>query len=247
MKKAGGSGYTITLDDDPMVSRLIQKALGIKSLGFSSAARLLECASDYKPLAAFIDIHLDSDSGLSIIPTLKEKWPFCPILVVTSDPTEDAVAEGLASGADDFVRKPIRPKELQSRLQARFVDQAQKEAKNVLDLADIRLDRAHRELSGPDGERYLSDTEINLLVALIQAKGTVVPRNTLKLRCWGQIAVSDNALDRKIYEVRRALKEIGSRITVTTAYGVGFSLGPPDLAKSPSEKWPDQPKPGEAV
>jgi DNA-binding response OmpR family regulator len=225
MKKPSETEYTITLDDDPMVPRLIQKCLGIRSIPFTSAEKLLAVADRYQPVAAFIDIHLDGEgSGLHTIPLLRSKWAFCPLIVVTSDPTDEAVTEALACGADDFVRKPIRASELSARLQTRLIDQAQKEAKSIIQAADLSLDRAHRVLKGPSGERYLSLTEVNLFLSLLQARGTVVPRATLKLRCWGQIAVSDNALDRKIYEVRRALKEIGSRISVGTAYGVGFVL-----------------------
>lgn len=234
MKQSYGDKYTITLDDDPIVHRLIQKSLGIKSLQFKSAEKLVETSSHYQPVAAFVDIHLEADeNGLHIIPILKAKWPFCPILVITSDPSDEAVSEALASGADDFVRKPIRPKELAARLQARLIDQAQKEAKNVIHMGDLTLDRTHRILKGPRGERYLSSTEINLFMSLLQAKGTVVPRSALKLRCWGQIAVSDNALDRKIYEVRRALKETGSNVNVGTAYGVGFALETAETPRVP--------------
>lgn len=216
--------YTITLDDDPIVHRMIQKALGMRSISFVSPEKLLSAADNYQPVAAFIDIHLDSASGLDVIPMLRSKWAFCPIIVVTSDPSDEAVTEALARGADDFVRKPIRPKELTARLHTRLIDQAQKEAKNIVQVADVTLDRAHRHLKGPTGERYLSSTELNLFLSLLQAKGTIVPRKTLKLRCWGEIAVSDNALDRKIYEVRRALQEVGSGIEITTAYGLGFAL-----------------------
>jgi DNA-binding response OmpR family regulator len=217
--------YTITLDDDPMVPRMIQKALGIKSIPFVSPEQLLATAEKYHPVAAFIDIHLGVDTtGLGVIPALRQRWPFCPILVVTSDPTDEAVTEALASGADDFLRKPIRPKELNARLQTRLIDQAQKEARNVIVFADVSLDQAYRTLRGPSGERYLSPTETNLFLALVQARGTTVPRSTLKTRCWDQIAVSNNALDRKIYELRRALAEVGSRLNIGTAYGVGFSL-----------------------
>jgi ActR/RegA family two-component response regulator len=66
----------VTLDDDPMVSRILEKATGIKSLSFSSLQELVQVAGQYEPLAAFIDIHLGIDEcGLDIIPTLRAKWP----------------------------------------------------------------------------------------------------------------------------------------------------------------------------
>jgi DNA-binding response OmpR family regulator len=221
--------YTITLDDDPMVGRIIQKTLGMRSVQFTSGESLLSEADNHKPTAVFIDIHLDSGvNGLQTIPVLKAKWPFCPIIVITSDPTDEAVNEALASGADDFVRKPIRPKELTARLRTRLMDHAEKEAKQVVHTGDITVDQAHHLLRGPQGDRYLSSTEINLLLSLVQAQGTTVPRAQLKSRCWDQIAVSDNALDRKVYEVRRALRDVGSKIEVGTSYGIGFSLSVPE-------------------
>lgn len=226
--------YTITLDDDPIVAKLIAKSLGIRTVGYPSVESLVAADLKEAPVACFIDIHLGMGAkGLAALPLLREKLPFCPLIVITSDPSEAAVGEALASGADDFVQKPIRPQEISARLQTRLLDQLQKQTQSILKVGDAELDRAHRILRGPAGERYLSDTEVNLFICLSQAKGTIVQRHALKKRCWGQIAVSDNALDRKVYEVRRALKEIGSRVRLDTAYGVGFSMeveAPPHTA-----------------
>ena len=224
--------YTVVLDDDPIVARFIQKALNLRAMAFSSAQTLLASAKSLQPVAAFIDIHLESESGLRILPELRSTWAFAPLIVITSDGADAALTEALSSGADDFIRKPIRPSELASRLHTRLVDQAQKEAKHLIQIEDVAVDREHQSLRGPKGNRYLSSTEMNLFLSLLQAQGSVVSRSTLKLRCWGQIAVSDNALDRKIYELRRALKDVGAQIEVGTSYGTGFCLATP-LAKPP--------------
>lgn len=227
MKDNSGKGFTITLDDDPIVAKLISQSLGLRSIAYTSITELINADLREPPVACFIDLHLGGETkGIAVIPTLRKKFAFCPILVITADPSESAVGEALASGADDFVQKPIRPQELAARLQTRLMDQWQKKSQSLMKVGDAVLDRAHRSLRGPKGERYLSDTEVNLFICLSQAHGTVVERHTLKSRCWGQIAVSDNALDRKVYEVRRALKEIGSTLHLGTSYGVGFSLEP---------------------
>jgi DNA-binding response OmpR family regulator len=222
---ADAAEYTITLDDDEIVHRIVERSIGLKSLPFRSADELAKSADHLHPVAAFIDIHLgDGISGLQLIPKLREKWPFCPLIIITADPSEATLSDALASGADDFVTKPIRSKELLARLQARLADQAQKEAKQSLNVGNLTFDSAHRLLIGPRGHRYLSTTETNLLMCLLQAKGTIVLREVLKLRCWGPLKVSEGALDRKIFEVRRALKEIGGTPTIRTAYGVGFGI-----------------------
>lgn len=217
--------YTVTLDDDPIVPRLIESTLRIPSKAFHSAKQLVEVASLLHPVAVFIDIHLGSDpSGLSIIPTLRQNWPYAPIIVITADPSDEAVSEALASGADDFVRKPLRPKELIARLQVRLVDQAQKEARQIFHFANLELNQQSRCLRGPKGERFLSPTEMSLFLAVTQARGTVVPRRTLKQRCWDNVRVSDNALDRKVHELRKALMDVGSIAGIGTSYGSGFFI-----------------------
>ncbi len=217
--------YTITVDDDPMVHRIVERATRMKSVPFTSGKALLGEITQHQPSAVFVDIHLGvEDSGLHLIPELRERWPFVPIIIITSDPSEDAVSEALACGADDFVTKPLRSQELLARLQARLTDQSLKEAKQAFHLGNLVFDSSHRLLTGPGGYRYLSTTETNLLLCLLQAKGSIVLRDTLKLRCWGPLKVSDGALDCKIFEVRRALEEIGGNTTIKTAYGVGFGL-----------------------
>lgn len=217
--------YTVTLDDDPIVPRLIETTLKIPTRGFDDAGALVQAAPMMNPVAVFIDIHLNTNpTGLSIIPALRQAWPFAPIIVITADPSDEAVSEALASGADDFVRKPLRPKELIARLQTRLVDQAQKEARQLYQFGNVELNQQSRCLRGPKGERFLSPTEMSLFLALTQARGTVVPRKTLKQRCWDNVRVSDNALDRKVHELRKALMDVGSLASIGTAYGSGFFI-----------------------
>jgi DNA-binding response OmpR family regulator len=112
--------YSITLDDDPMVYRLIESMTDIKSLPFSVRGKLSSSLSQYRPVVVFVDVHLGSESGLQAIPFLKSRWPFAPVIVMTSDPASDAVAEALDCGADRLYRKPLNKTELVSRLQTRL-------------------------------------------------------------------------------------------------------------------------------
>jgi DNA-binding response OmpR family regulator len=217
--------YTVTLDDDPIVPRLIETTLRIPTRAFADAAKLVEAAPALNPVAVFIDIHLNSDStGISILPALRQAWPFAPIIVITADPSDEAVSEALASGADDFVRKPLRPKELIARVQTRLVDQAQKEARQLYHFSNLELNQQSRCLRGPKSERFLSPTEMSLYLALTQARGTVVSRKVLKQRCWDNVRVSDNALDRKVHELRKVLMDVGGEVSVGTSYGAGFFI-----------------------
>lgn len=216
--------YSITLDDDPMVYRLVESMTDIKSLPFFSARQLLSSLSQHRPVAVFVDVHLGLESGLQAIPFLKSRWPFAPVIVMTSDPASNAVSEALDCGADDFIRKPLNKTELVSRLQTRLSDLAQRQAQSTLRIGELCLDTAHRTLKYHGKEESLSSTAVAILSSLMEAAGTARSRDSLKCRAWGRVSVSESALDRKVHEVRSALKTVGAAAEVSNIYGEGFLL-----------------------
>ncbi len=217
--------YTITLDDDVMVHQIVEKSTKIKTIGMQDPQELVAKLENYNPVGVFVDIQLGNGrSGLDILPTLRSHWPFVPILVITGTPTEQSISRALNSGADDFVRKPLIPDEVNARLKLRMADAAQKAAKEVVEFGDIVIDSAHRTVDGPFGKRFASPIEINLLATLANTEGSIVEKDALKMRCWGQIKVTDNALHRKLHAVRQLLKDISPNVVIETKYGVGFAL-----------------------
>jgi len=217
--------HIVVLDDDRQICRILEKILGVRGFPFEDAKQLIESAEKFQPEAAFIDIHLGLEaSGLDVIPILRRNWPFCPIIVITSDTTDKALEDALSCEADDIIRKPINENELVSRLRTRKKDQEAKKGQVCLRIIDIILDKLNRTLKGPLGKRYISQTEVNLLIALMKAQGNVVPRETLKRIGWPGIAVTDNAVDRKVSELRQNLRDTSERLVLRSVYGKGFLL-----------------------
>lgn len=216
--------YTITLDDDRMVAKIIEQSTGIESRSYLSAQALLEEMTLLEPIAVFVDVHLDGQNGLDVVPQLRAHWFECPIIVITGDDDDQAIVQALARGADDFVVKPLRPGELRARLQARLTARAAQDGKRILRMGDVIFDCAHRALKGKAGLRHLSPTTANLLECLWHARGTVVVKETLKWQGWGELVVSDSALDRKIHELRAVLQESSRELHLDNSYGEGFAL-----------------------
>lgn len=217
--------FIVTLDDDPSVSRLLEKATGLRSVNFTTGRELCAVAEKMSPLAAFVDIHLGTEeNGLEVITTLRQKWPYCPVIVVTADPKDEALESAFKMGADDFVLKPIRPKEIQTRFQTRLTQLQEKANNHSLMVGDLTLDTAHRTVTGPLGRHFLAPVETLILAQLIKAKGTVVPKEVLKREAWGLIQVSDNAFYRKLFELRRALKGVTTGVRIQSVYRSGLSL-----------------------
>ncbi len=221
----GFESYFITLDDDPSVAVLLEAALSLPTVRFSAAETLEAVAEDFRPLAAFIDIELEGGrSGLDIIPNLRAAWPYCPIIVVTSHQEDSYVEEAFRRGADDLVIKPLRPLEVRARFQTRLTDLQERAHGTTMSVGDISLDTKHRVVSGPLGRHFLAPVETHMLAKLIQARGTVLPKEVLKLEGWGPIRVSDNAFYRKLFELRKGLQSVTQEVRVNSIYGCGISL-----------------------
>lgn len=225
MKGLPGDTYTITLDDDQIVHQIIERSTKIKTIGMRDPEELLAKMNELHPVAVFVDINLGTGkTGLDLIPTIRQAWPFCPIMVITGTPAEHSIVKALNSGADDFIRKPLIPDEVDARFKLRMSDAAQKAAKEVVEFGDITIDSAHRTVEGPLGKRFASPIEINLLACLANTEGAIVEKDGLKMRCWGQIKVTDNALHRKLHAVRQLLRDVSANVVIETKYGVGFYL-----------------------
>lgn len=225
MKGLPGEVYTVTLDDDQLVHQIIERSTKVRTVGIRSSEELLSRLEELHPIAVFVDIDFAGNkSGLDIIPSIRQAWPFCPIMVITDTPTEITIVRALNSGADDFIRKPLIPDEVNARFKLRINDAAQKAAKEVVVFGDITIDSAHRTVEGPLGKRFASPIEVNLLACLANTEGSIVEKDGLKMRCWGQIKVTDNALHRKLHAVRQLLRDVSSAVVIETKYGVGFYL-----------------------
>ncbi|MBC7659096.1 MAG: response regulator transcription factor [Chitinophagaceae bacterium] len=217
--------YTITLDDDPSISKIIAQVTGIPSHPFTSGESLLKEAHSLDPVAAFVDVHLEMDGcGLDSIPRFRKIWPFTPIIVVTSDTKGDLIGQALAMGANDFIRKPINAHELTGRLHARILEMSTRRKHGVTEIGDIKFSPGQASVTKNGQVAYLPKLETQLLGMLLEQRDLIVPRDELKQRLWGRIAVSENTLDRKISDIRKALADVGSSCMIQSHYKKGISL-----------------------
>lgn len=217
--------YSVTLDDDAIIPRIIQKVLSLETRAFASISEFKKNFKKLNPTAVFVDIHLaNGECGLDIIPDIKARWPEAPVIVLTADSNEFLVSQALANGADDFILKPIRPTELVARLATRKNEIDLRNSHTLLRFGDLVLDRRNKMLSGSKGQRFQSPREAEILAYMIQENGAVIQKANLRQRIWGDIVVNDNAIDRKLYEVRATLKDVSDRVEILSIYGQGVAL-----------------------
>ena len=221
----GADEFLIVLDAEASVPRFLQRVFAKRAVVFSSGADLIRVCQTLQPFGVFVDINLgNGESGLDVLPSLRAAWPACPIIVVTRDDSEALIGRALALGADDFIAKPIRRGELTARFHARKVEIDLRNRQNVLNFGDVSLDTVSKTLIGPRGRRFPSPREVDLLTLLLRSPGLVIHKANLKGRIWGDIAVSDNAVDRKIFEIRRAIGDVSDTVEIRSLYGHGVEL-----------------------
>lgn len=217
--------YVVVLDDDKLVAKVLEDMLSLKAFCFERASQLLEAKSELDPFGVFVDIYLNKhECGLDFVPELRRAWPLAPIIVITGDDDEELVSHALAAGAHDFLIKPLRPTDVMARLMARRNELLARSEARQVGFGDIVLDSQYRTLTGPKGQLYVSGRELEILVFLARMDGNPVERNVIRRQVWGNLHVSSNALDRKLFEVRKAIRETSDKLEVKSIYGKGVAL-----------------------
>ncbi len=218
-------GWVLVVEDDPVVAKIIEKSLNIPAVCLIDPQEIENLSPRREPLGCFVDIHLGQGrSGLDFIPALRRKWPVSPILVVTMDGSDEALEQAFFAGAEDLIIKPVKPRELIARFQTRLLTLQKHSQGASLSFGGLNLDKEHRIVSGPLGREFLPPIESLMLASLMAARGTVVPKETLKHEAWGLNAVSDNAFHRKLFELRKAVQSVSADINIRSQYGRGIVL-----------------------
>ena len=218
--------FVLVVDDDPLIAKLVAKHLTLEVKSLHSGRRLETWESNTAPQAILLDVVFQNEEkeGIDYIPIIRRKWPYTALIVITGSPYPEIIANAFAAGADDFIKKPVRKNELLSRLQARILYKKREAEKDVLHFEDFQINRSGRFIERNSNRQYLSAIEIDVLSIFAQAGGTVITRDVLRGHCWAGVKVSDNAIDRRLHSIRRALKNLSSQVGIQSIYGHGFVM-----------------------
>lgn len=175
---------------------------------------------------ALLDLTLPDGSGFDICKRIKTTKDF-PVIVLSASDDEVSVVMGLDIGADDYITKPFRLRELLSRIKS-VMRRYDHTSDKTLIYKDLELDsnRAKVRLGGK--EIFLSALEYRILLILMLNKGTVLSREQLLDGIWdvdGQF-INDNTLTVYIKRLREKLGEdMQHPEYITTVRGLGYRIG----------------------
>ena len=180
---------------------------------------------DFRPDLVLLDLMLPGKDGLDVCREIRAESG-TPIVMLTAKSDTVDVVLGLESGADDYVVKPFKPKELIARVRAR-VRKYDAEPPESLQIGDLRIDVAGHRVSRDDTPISLTPLEFDLLVCLARKPWQVFTREVLLEQVWGYRHAADTRL------VNVHVQRLRSKIEhdpehpeiVVTVRGVGYKAG----------------------
>jgi two-component system OmpR family response regulator len=217
------------VEDELRMAGLIRRGLTREGLAADVAesgedALWMSGARDYD--AIVLDVMLPGIDGFETCKRLRKSGIWTPVLMLTArDSVEDRVA-GLDTGADDYLVKPFAFAELLARLRA-LTRRGEAERPNVLEVGDLRLDPASREVRRGAREISLSAKEFALLETFMRRPGDVLSRLHLLEHAWDFAYENrSNIVDVYVRHLRRKIDEPFERRSLETVRGAGYRLRP---------------------
>lgn len=208
--------------------------IGLRREGFdvvvaTDGAQALDMFDDVRPDIVLLDVMLPKISGIDVCRQLRKKTQI-PIIMVTAKGAEIDTVVGLEVGADDYVTKPYRLRELVARMRAvlRRTDlngvTAVVLAPGIVQVGDVSLDPEEHRVSVRNQELTLPLKEFELLHILLANAGRVLPRETLIDRVWGNDYVGDTkTLDVHVKRLRGKIEDDPAMPNrIVTIRGLGY-------------------------
>lgn len=172
---------------------------------------------------AVIDLMLPDGNGYTVCKKIREESQV-PIIFLTACDDEINVVMGLDMGADDYVTKPFRLKELMSRIKAHL--RRSTPVGGMITAGNILISPEEARVTVNHNEVILTLTEMKILTLLAASKGKTVTRATMLDKIWdckGDF-VDDNTLSVHMRHLREKLADAGSSVKIATARGIGYRL-----------------------
>ena len=179
---------------------------------------------------ALVDIALPDGNGFTVRTEIKERYQI-PVLFLTASGDEASVVTGLNMGADDYITKPFRPRELIARIRAAL--RKQERAGQAFEVCGLCVDTASGVVTKYGREIFLSALEYRLLLIFMNNPKNIITRSRLLDELWDAAGefVNDNTLTVYIKRLREKIEnDPANPQIILTVRGTGYRLGGNDAS-----------------
>jgi two-component system response regulator MtrA len=222
-------GRVLVVDDDTALAEMlgiVLRAEGFEPLFCADGAKALAAFRESRPDLVLLDLMLPGRDGIDVCRSIRAESGV-PIVMLTAKTDTVDVVLGLESGADDYVVKPFKPKELVARVRTRL-RRTEPPGQENLTIGDLTIDVAGHSVKRDGVPIALTPLEFDLLAALARKPWQVFTREVLLQEVWGYRHAADTRL------VNVHVQRLRSKIEadpehpqiVVTVRGVGYKAGP---------------------
>jgi two-component system response regulator MtrA len=222
----------LVVDDDPALAEMLGIVLrgeGFEPSFCSDGLRAMGVFRETRPDLVLLDLMLPGLGGIDVCRQIRAESGV-PIVMLTAKSDTVDVVLGLESGADDYVVKPFKPKELVARVRTRLRRDTAP-APERLEIGDLSIDVAGHVVSRDGRPINLTPLEFDLLVALARKPWQVFTREVLLEQVWGYRHAADTRLvNVHVQRLRSKIEQDPERPEiVVTVRGVGYKAGNPSV------------------
>ena len=222
----------LVVEDDPDIVELLVHYLSADGWAVDALAdgrRALDRARAGGYQLVILDLQLPGIDGLTLCAELRREAATrdLPVVMLTARGDEADRIVGLEMGADDYVVKPFSPKELVARVRALFRRLDRKPSDEPLTFGALHVDHARHTVKWADRPVRLTAKEFALLVALVEARGRVLSRQSLLEEVWGySYAEGTRTVDVHVRRLREKIPELAPSILTVKTLGYRLSDEP---------------------
>ena len=222
----------LVVEDDPDIVELLVHYLSADGWAVDALAdgrRALDRARSGGYQLVILDLQLPGIDGLTLCGELRREAATrdLPVVMLTARGDEADRIVGLEMGADDYVVKPFSPKELVARVRALFRRLDRKPSDEPLTFGALHVDHARHTVKWADRPVRLTAKEFSLLVALVEARGRVLSRQSLLEDVWGySYAEGTRTVDVHVRRLREKIPELAPSILTVKTLGYRLSDEP---------------------
>jgi two-component system KDP operon response regulator KdpE len=204
--------------------RVVLHGAGFEVDATRTSAEALDRGALRLPTAAIIELVLPDGDGVEICRRLRE-WSAMPVILLSAVCDEEAQVRAFEAGADDYVTKPFRPRELVARLLANLRRAEPGDGEPCVELDGLEIDLAARVVRRDGEVVHLTPIEFKLLGVLIENRGRLLTHNALLQQVWGAAYIdARQTLRAHIANLRRKIEPADGGPLIHTDHGIGYRL-----------------------
>lgn len=217
----------LLIEDDPAIVENLSAFLkeeGFEVISANGQQKALEQLELCRPKLILLDVTLAEGNGYSACTAIKAKYEI-PIIFLTALGDEFSVVTGLDMGADDYISKPFRPRELVSRM--RSVLRRAGKSGGVAYAGDLKVDTEKGIVTRSGEELFLSALEYRLFLVFLNHRGKILSRGQLLEEIWDVAGeyVNDNTLTVYIKRLREKIERNPQNPEIIkTVRGLGYRM-----------------------